>query len=1270
MKRFTIFSTILLVLLSFSCLMAQRSQSSDYKKLHVKKASTDLVPASEKSNTERYKDGRVGDYTNATEDTWDLLFMFVSEDVVGVPSSAGIESDGNYFYLAKWNGSEIHKVDMDGNYIETFTISGVSGLRDLAFDGTYFYGGAASNVIYEMDFDSKTLVSTITAPSSVGVRAIAYDNENDGFWVNNWDTDLTFVNRDGTTGTTYSGITSQYGMAYDNVTDGGPFIWCFTGTTGGEDMPAYLEQFSLSTGTYTGVTHSTFDDMGSSLAGGLCTYEADGLFVIAGVNQGYEDDLGNIVEPNRFFGYELATLVQYDTDASLASFVSPVTGYDLTASEVVEVVVKNKGTSAISNFEVSYSVDGGADVTETHTGSIAAGEEASHTFATPANLSAFGDYSITATVTLTGDENDANDSKTTSVNNSPAPLQITAYPMNVDYWTGSTDGVTKTQVSLIDATGDDVSAGWMTFDLSDLPAGAEINWAELHVYVNDTNYPYWSVTPMSVDPLTADAASIWNDIAAGTATTDAYAYNNEASTFAAGWHTYALSNSAPDDIAAAAGNTISMGAFERDSSPDYYLVMDGQAQTNMPYLVIDYNEPVSGDAGIETFTMPASMAPGTITPSAVVKNYSGDAMSFPVTLTISDGYTSTMQVTNLAAGQSTTVTFDEWTAEIGDYTAEVCAEAAGDPNSSNNCASVEVSVDDLTQAYMYVAYDPTSNIPEGPASFFLETPGSVNSLAATTSSEFISAGAWADGVWYGYEYYDADLGSGGDLYTIDPVTGAMTSEGNIGLGLNGIAYDYSTNTMFAIGSGSLYEIDLDAVSASMIGALGSTQTFINLACDADGNLYSMALDDILYSINKETGAATAIGSVGFDASYAQDAEFDVTTNTLYLAAYNVTLSAGELRIADVNTGNTTLVGAFENGMEVCGFAIPGSANPGPSGPLYTINVGVSTNTNRASNELIMGVDPSATDGLDEELGEYELPPLPPAGAFDARLILPESTIGSEVDYRYGTNDINETIIYRIQWQIDENATEVTLNLNVPVVEGNVVVTVTDVLGGATLNETINEGTGQITITNMAITAVNVSVNYVGPLPVELTGFAANVVGESIQLNWSTATETNNKGFEIERSQDQTNYTKVGYVDGFGTTTEPHTYTFTDQHATSGTYYYRLKQIDLDGTAHYSEAIEVEFMPTAYSLGQNYPNPFNPSTTIKFALPVESKVTVTLYNMLGEKVREIISGQFSAGLQEVKLNASDLASGMYIYNISATGTDGSNFVDTKKMMLMK
>ena len=126
----------------------------------------------------------------------------------------------------------------------------------------------------------------------------------------------------------------------------------------------------------------------------------------------------------------------------------------------------------------------------------------------------------------------------------------------------------------------------------------------------------------------------------------------------------------------------------------------------------------------------------------------------------------------------------------------------------------------------------------------------------------------------------------------------------------------------------------------------------------------------------------------------------------------------------------------------------------------------------------------------------------------------------------------------------------------------------------------------------------------GGIPVELTSFTANAQEDGVILNWTTATETNNQGFEILRSaQNDNDWQKIGYVPGFGTTTEPKSYSYTDQSVTSGTYYYRLKQIDFDGNFEYSAIVAIEIIsPVKFSLEQNYPNPFNPSTKIKYSIP--------------------------------------------------------------------
>jgi Secretion system C-terminal sorting domain len=188
------------------------------------------------------------------------------------------------------------------------------------------------------------------------------------------------------------------------------------------------------------------------------------------------------------------------------------------------------------------------------------------------------------------------------------------------------------------------------------------------------------------------------------------------------------------------------------------------------------------------------------------------------------------------------------------------------------------------------------------------------------------------------------------------------------------------------------------------------------------------------------------------------------------------------------------------------------------------------------------------------------------------------------------------------------------------------------------------------------------------VPVELLSFTAENINGELVLKWQTATETNNMGFEILRfaQNDNDKWETIGYVPGFGTTTEPKSYSFADDNISSGIYTYRLKQIDFDGTFEYSQEIEVEVSsPTEFSLEQNYPNPFNPSTTIKFSLPEKTNLIISVYNLIGEKVEEVFSGELESGYHEVNFNASLLASGVYLYQLQA-----QDYISVKKMLLLK
>ncbi len=196
---------------------------------------------------------------------------------------------------------------------------------------------------------------------------------------------------------------------------------------------------------------------------------------------------------------------------------------------------------------------------------------------------------------------------------------------------------------------------------------------------------------------------------------------------------------------------------------------------------------------------------------------------------------------------------------------------------------------------------------------------------------------------------------------------------------------------------------------------------------------------------------------------------------------------------------------------------------------------------------------------------------------------------------------------------------------------------------------------------------------VTPVPVELTSFVANVDKDVVTLNWTTATETNTKEFIIERKYGN-DWAVAGRVNANGTTTEPKAYAFSEKLDNTGKYSYRLKIVDFDGTYNYSATIMVEVgVPTTFSLSQNYPNPFNPSTKINYTLPVDSKVTLEVFDITGQKVATLINSEVKAGYYSVDFAAGNygLASGVYIYRLSASSlTDGKTFVNTKKMMLLK
>jgi hypothetical protein len=340
-----------------------------------------------------------------TDANFDLQFEYPCADASG---EAGVETDGNYIYTTLWNGTQFCKYNTDGSFVGLFSVPGASAIRDLAYDGTYFYGGAAATTVFKMDFNTNTLISTITAPTAC--RAIAYDEDEDGFYANNWSTPIVLFDATGATLNTLptAGDESYYGFAYQ---PDGMYLWGYSQKVGTSanmlyklDLPAgtIAEEFDM-------LTILTMPTPGTDIAGGLYMYPD----LIQGTWT-----LGGIVQNICLWGIEMGTTGPLPTvDVAVSGFVSPVSGPDL-GNETVTITVKNIGTATQSNIPVSYTLDGGAAVTGTVAGPIASGATVDFTFPGTVNLGTPGQtYVFVGCTALAGDENPGNNCKTANVTN-------------------------------------------------------------------------------------------------------------------------------------------------------------------------------------------------------------------------------------------------------------------------------------------------------------------------------------------------------------------------------------------------------------------------------------------------------------------------------------------------------------------------------------------------------------------------------------------------------------------------------------------------------------------------------------------------------------------------------------------------------------------------------------------------------------------------------------------------------------------------------------
>jgi len=335
-----------------------------------------------------------------SEDMFDLIFEYPCAIGGG---EAGIETDGIFIYTTKWNGNQFYKYDIDGTFIDSLIISGVSNIRDLAWDGTYFFGGAASPTVYELDFENATLISTFTAPTEV--RAIAYNEDDDIFYANNWSSDITKFDKAGNNLGSFSvGPVgdSYYGFAFEGSSYTGldPALWGYaqTGSTQNE-----LIQISLPDGIETGVNFNVGSVVSivEGIAGGLCTHPVCNVYALIGIAQ------NEII-----WGIELYFGWMPLNDLGVQSIIEPASGVGgYTNNEPVTVRIENYGWDPQTDFIVSFSHNGSPPYFDTAFTTIISGDTYDFTFDTTINMSMGGTHTIEACTYLNGDECVFNDCK-------------------------------------------------------------------------------------------------------------------------------------------------------------------------------------------------------------------------------------------------------------------------------------------------------------------------------------------------------------------------------------------------------------------------------------------------------------------------------------------------------------------------------------------------------------------------------------------------------------------------------------------------------------------------------------------------------------------------------------------------------------------------------------------------------------------------------------------------------------------------------------------
>lgn len=343
----------------------------------------------------------------------------------------------------------------------------------------------------------------------------------------------------------------------------------------------------------------------------------------------------------------------------------------------------------------------------------------------------------------------------------------------------------------------------------------------------------------------------------------------------------------------------------------------------------------------------------------------------------------------------------------------------------------------------------------------------------------------------------------------------------------------------------------------------------------------------------------------------------------------LTLSAGTLALNGTTSTFAAIVGTGGALAETQSLNAPSSADVGGLGAL------ISSSADLGSTTVKRGYNVQSGNGNQSIARWYDIAPATNTG-LNATLVFPYSE-GSEL------NGIAEADL--ALFRSTDNGTTWTL------------------AGG-----TVDQGANTVTLTGIDGFSRWTLGSAVAPLPVELSSFTASAVNGRTMLRWTTATETDNRGFTVERrTAGEAAWTALGFVEGAGTSNAPNEYTYIDAGA-QGRVSYRLRQQDRDGGVRYSHTVEADAGVPArsFELLQNYPNPFNPATVIRYTVPADGHATLTVYDVMGREAAVLVNGYVSGGtLHETTLDATALSAGVYYYTLRSGGRQ-----EVRKMLLVK